>query len=68
MIFIALNRNRLNVLFFGDLRMLKMLAEITEREFFGHFLPPIEAVSLRMILTLLVLITISSDLLVVESM
>ena len=45
-----------------------MLAEIAEREFFGHFLPPVEAVSLRMILTLLVLITISSDLLVVESL
>ena len=65
MIFIALYRNRLNV-FFGDLRMLKMLAEIAKREFFGHFMLPIEAVNLRMILTLVVLIRISSDLLVIK--
>ena len=67
LIFIALNRNWLNILFSGDLRMLKMLTEIAEREFFGHFLPPIKAVSLWMILTLVVLIRISSDLLVVSS-
>ena len=68
MIFIALNRNRLNVLFFGDLRMLKMLAEIAEREFFAHFLLPRDAVSLWMILTLIVLIRISSNLRVIESL
>ena len=64
---IALQRNRLKV-FFGDLRMLlKMLAEIAEREFFGHFLPR-KTVALLMILALVVHIRIGSHRLLVESL